>query len=229
MRKTITMFSALILTITSASALAATDEAKAANAAEKSASEGLEADQGIAALTLARQLANYGMAQQDPLALIVAARITRDTPTKPAEIDKVEGEVTDQPDKLGSVQHLLDQAKEYSGGRAEILALIDEVAKGEAARGALGGQQQHFDAVQAGAVDLYSINYQGGARAELAVIGEGGDIDCYVFDENEHEITKDTDNTSTCALAWTPRWTGEFKIAIKNYASRRVPYVMITN
>ncbi len=127
------------------------------------------------------------------------------------------------------MDYLLAQAKEISGGNAAIIAMADDIGKADATRGAVGGSKSTTDRVKRGHTDIWRFDFRGGRSAEAGVVGDGGDIDCYVYDEGDHLIDSDTDYTSTCMLEWTPAWTGEFSIHIKNLSSSSVPYLLLTN
>ena len=61
-------------------------------------------------------------------------------------------------------------------------------------------------------------------------MGDGDtDLDLYVYDENGNLIDKDIDSTDTMLCMWTPKWTGEFIIKIKNLGSVRNYYTLWTN
>jgi hypothetical protein len=221
---------ALALTLSALCTAPFAEETKGANTTEKpEAAEPSATAQTIGALTLARQLAALGIADQDPLALIVAARILRANPTTPADATKVEGERSTEPDQLGSVDYLLAQAKEFSGGRTEVLTLIDQFGQSETSRGAIGGAKSASERVRGKSTDVFKVSFKGSRAAEVAVIGGSGDIDCYVYDENGNLIDSDTDYSSTCALSWTPKWTGQFKLYIRNLGARAVSYELVTN
>jgi hypothetical protein len=63
------------------------------------------------------------------------------------------------------------------------------------------------------------------------VIGDGdGDLDLWVHDENTGGlIGDDTDDTSECIVAWTPRYTGPFTIRIANVGAFAERYVVVVN
>ena len=216
------------LAVLAAPALAADAEepnlAEAPKTQEPSASAA-----AIEALGLAQQLTAYGTEAQDPLALIVAARITAAHPTEPAQATKSAGEGDAASAPMATPEALLAQARELSGGNAEVLALIDAAAGATTSRGAIGGAKAITDKVLRGNTDVWTIEFRGRRAAEVAVIGTGGDIDCAVYDEYGNLGDSDTDYTSTCALNWTPRRDGEFKIHIRNESRRNVPYLMLTN
>lgn len=206
------------------------EEAEGPNITPKAETDSAETtSSGIEPLMLARQLAELGLAEQDPLALIVAARLMRQNPAQDLEAEKTEGERTSEPDPLDSVDHLLDQAREFSGGRAEILALIETVP--EATKGAVGYARRVTDSVRPRRTDIWTIPFRGGERAEVGVIGAGpGDtIDCFVYDENGGLIGQDISINPTCSIAWRPIWTGNFRIHVQNLTSRSIPYLLLTN
>ncbi len=200
------------------------------NNEEKAGGKPAEHAESIERLSIARTLAVIGLDDRDPLALITAARMIASTPVSDSDYEKQNepGATTGDPAVLDTPQSLLARAREFSDGDAEILALIDETPL-TAPRGRVGGPVQHQDAVKAGSTDLYKITFDGQRDAQIAVIGIGGDIDCKLFDEKNNLIDQDIDNTSTCALSFRPIWKGEFTLKIRNYASRDVPYALLSN
>ena len=205
-------------------------EAEAPNLAEApKTQEPSPSAEAIQALALASQLATYGTEAQDPLALIVAARITAAHPTEPAQATKSQGERDAEAVPMATPEALLAQARELSGGNAEVLALIDAAAGATTTRGAIGGGKYLSDKVLRGHTDIWTIEFRGRRAAEVAVLGSGGDIDCAVYDEYGNLADSDTDYTSDCVLNWTPRRDGEFRIHIRNESRRGVPYLMLTN
>ncbi|CAK0775793.1 conserved exported hypothetical protein [Gammaproteobacteria bacterium] len=203
---------------------------KAPNMSDKKAATHSEKVQAVDNLLLARQMATYASAHQDALGLVVAARMIQNQPTQEAKWDKEGGAKEVVSDPL-TVDGLLAQAREHSGGRAEVIALIEETAKRGAAKGRVGGPWQHIDTIPANTMTTYSnINFRGGEEAIIGVVGDGKtDIDCYVYDQGDHLITSDTDSTSVCDLKWNPIWTGPFTLKIKNAHSRASTYAILTN
>jgi GPH family glycoside/pentoside/hexuronide:cation symporter len=47
-----------------------------------------------------------------------------------------------------------------------------------------------------------------------------------MYDENDNLIESDTDNLDTCVCTWTPKWTGEFKIKVKNLGKKSLDEVI---
>lgn len=84
--------------------------------------------------------------------------------------------------------------------------------------------------VEAHSRDTYSIDFRGGETAVITVSGDGDtDLDLYVYDENGNLVADDTDFTDECIVAWTPAWSGEFTVVVKNLGSVYNAYTLATN
>ncbi len=195
--------------------------------------------QAVADLSLAGKLAEYGRRVNNPTALVVAARIMKNTPAQDKKLDKAtEGKETasKQAKKTGTLEtsdKLLADAKKMAEKSSNeiVLAMIDKESKVVATRGKAGGPIRHVDRIMAGKTDIYrGIRFIGGEEAGVIVIGDGDcDLDLYVYDENDNLIEKDTDGTDRCIVTWTPSWTGPFTIKVKNYGSVYADYILVSN
>ena len=88
----------------------------------------------------------------------------------------------------------------------------------------------HSDIVRANETDVYNLYFRGGEEAIVIVSGDGDtDLDLYVYDENGNLIDSDTDRSDDCIVSWTPKWSGYFKIKIKNLGDVYNRYVLVTN
>jgi hypothetical protein len=97
-------------------------------------------------------------------------------------------------------------------------------------RGITTGETYHTDLVRANHTDVYTMRFVGGEKAEVAVVGDGDtDLDLYIYDENGNLIKSDTDYGDDCYVSWYPKWTGSFKVKIKNLGSISNRYVLLTN
>lgn len=84
--------------------------------------------------------------------------------------------------------------------------------------------------VSPGFVDEYEILFTGGELAEVAISGDGDtDLDLTIYDEFGNYIGSDTGATDDAYVAWTPRWTGKFRVEVRNPGTVHNQYVMITN
>jgi hypothetical protein len=96
--------------------------------------------------------------------------------------------------------------------------------------GRVGGPGRKVTSVKARATDTYTITFRGGEQASILVNGDGDtDLDLYVYDENGNLVASDADATDTCLCQWTPRWTGQFTVKVRNRGSVYNRYVLVTN
>ncbi len=188
-------------------------------------------------LATAGRLAEYGRKSDNPAALLVAAQMMKNTPTKDealtkknkgtkvAETGKKAGEI-DTPDKL-----LADaKAMAEKQNNDSLLTLIDKESKLAAQRSTVPGPIRHIDTVQPDDTDIYAITFEGNELAAVAVVGDGDcDLDLYVYDENENLIASDTGESDRCSAQWIPRETERFYIHIKNLGIAPANYMMVSN
>jgi hypothetical protein len=187
----------------------------------------------------AAELAQYGLREGDPVALVSAARILVQqgaSPSSsaalegaPAEVDTAE---KDAPAVAFTPQGLLGAARTLAEGDDEVTALIDATAAmmGQT-RGRADGPGTFNGRVSARGTASWNLgNFVGGEAAEVRVRGDGDtDLDCYIYDQNGNLIDSDTDTTDYCILRWTPQWTGPFALRIRNLGSVWNAYVGVTN
>lgn len=195
-----------------------------------------ESSNEISALRLATDLVKYGNAQRSALPLIDALQIIIENPASPSENVK-DGEVAELETSKGpsvtlDTKEIINAAKKYADGDANLLAILSQLEKDAAApsRGAVNGSKYNIDVVRAGATDTYNIRFVGGRTAEVAVSGDGDtDLDLYVYDANGNLIGKDISYSDDCYVSWVPRWTGNFKIKVVNRGRIANRYVLLTN
>jgi hypothetical protein len=93
-----------------------------------------DAAQAAGLAKFANEIAKYGKAQQDPIALITAARILKESSVKEVTAKTSEGSASTQP-AAEAMKEWLDEArkiaKESGKNKNEILALADEAGKKE--------------------------------------------------------------------------------------------------
>ena len=190
------------------------------------------ADEPIALLQMASTLFAVGHNSRDPLVLIVAARITKalggiEVGLKPDR--KGATESTQKPGQPVSVDSMLVEARDLAQGEKITNLLIEETAKMGAATGE-GQPRTHHDTVPGGATDVYSIVFSSGQLAEIGIAGDGsGDLDLFVYDENDHLVCRSTGISDREYCQWWPRWTGPFRIEIQNLGAAANLYRLATN
>lgn len=175
-------------------------------------------------MALAHMLAAYGRRAQDPLALIAAARILKQTPTQDMKTEGVvrkqegveEKPKTESGTKPVEVDALLAEAGALAGENATLAALGKWVAD-EQGRGRQGGPACGTRRLDARSYIEFGETFVAGEAARIVVDGDGDtDLDVYVYDEGGNLIDSDTDGTDFCVCEWTPRWTGAFTIRVEN-------------
>ena len=190
------------------------------------------ADEPIALLQMASTLFSVGHNSRDPLALIVAARITKvlggvEVDIKPDR--KGAAQSTQKPGQSVSPDSMLVEARDLAKGEKITNLLIDETAAMGAATGE-GQPRTHHDTVPGGATDVYSIVFSSGQLAEIGIAGDGsGDLDLFVYDENDHLVCRSTGISDREYCQWWPRWTGPFRIEIQNLGAAANLYRLATN
>jgi len=186
-------------------------------------------------LNMAGQLVRYGYDTKTALPLIQAVEIYNRLGAAPQEMTKAEsagqGVKVAEDAKTSSMGHtpqqLLADATTFAEGDKNLLALIQDAGN---TRGRVNGPVYHVDRVRAGETDVYTLSFRGGEEASIVVYGDGDtDLDLYVYDENDNLIEYDNDSTDLCAVSFYPRWTGPFKIHIRNLGHVYNEYVLATN
>ena len=73
------------------------------------------------------------------------------------------------------------------------------------------------DIVKANTTDVYTVTLRADEKFYIYVKGDSDtDLDLFVYDENDNLIDSDTDSDDECLCTVQPKWTGTFKIKIKN-------------
>lgn len=99
-----------------------------------------------------------------------------------------------------------------------------------AVAGNTSGPATRFGNVAPRGSDNYSVTLRGGEEATILVKGDGqSDIDCYLEDENENVVARDIDKTDSCLLTMTPKWTGTFRVEVRNMGKVSSHYVIQTS
>lgn len=186
------------------------------------------------ALQTAYSLAEYGYSVESASALIEAAEIVASVPTQPLTDVKIEGETaTGTSGKTYTAEQLLEDGKKLAAGDKTLLKLANEVEKSikKGTRGAVGGPRYAYNAVSAGHSIYYYISFRAREYAEVLVQSFSNvDLDLYIYDENGHLIASDSSYRSDAYVCFVPRWTGVFKVVVKNRSSRFVgDYKLTTN
>lgn len=218
-----------VLAATALSGLAAAETAINATEDKPLGAQSIEA---IHELTLAQQLAMYGVQNQDAMSLIVAAQIMdkyllSDSDLQPRDPQtRTEGTATPI---IASVDDMLAAARDLAGDRQDLIALIEDIEAG-GSRGSVYGEGSYEDYIGPYASIAYDEGFFGSERAIVTLNGwDDTDLDLYVYDEYGNLICQGTSYTSSEYCEWTPRWTGNFTIVVYNNGGIENSYSLWTN
>lgn len=76
------------------------------------------------------------------------------------------------------------------------------------------------ETVKSNSTDVYNVTLRKGETFYIYVSGDGDtDLDLFVYDENGNLIDSDTDDDDECLCTVCPKWTGKFKIRIRNHGN----------
>jgi hypothetical protein len=113
-------------------------------------------------------------------------------------------------------------------GVVAVLAVLAGAALAEAGR--VPGPGRDVATVQAFGKVTYYDTFRGGDLAVIYLDGDGAtDLDIYVYDENNNLVAWGTGPSDIETVSFRPRWTGRFRIEIRNLGSTWNRYVMRTN
>ena len=185
------------------------------------------------ALQTAYSLAEYGYSVESASALIEAAEIIASVPTQPLTDVKVEGETAPVDDERAfTAEKLLEDGKKLAAGDKTLTKWANEVEKSikKGTRGAVGGPKYAISAMAGGNSVYYYVSFRAHEYAAVHVQPfSPNDFDLYIYDENGNLIAFDESYSSSAYASFVPRWTGVFKILVKNRSRSYGSYKMTTN
>ena len=235
MRKTTYIWCAVVLSlfVGSFAVTGMADNHKQTNQQEKAADDQEKAtDQNMAYLRVSGELAQLAQDSKDAILMLAAARLEAMAATEEVSRDKTSKGDTAKADAESKPEKgdLYALAKQYAGTNEALHVLIEDSKASGATKGARGGPKSGTTSVLAGDTDVFRITFRGGEWAEVTVVGDGDtDLDLYVYDENGNLVDSDTDDTDVAYCAWIPRWTGTFRVEVKNWGRVYNRYSITTN
>ena len=181
-------------------------------------------------IALAHRLGVHGQRSRRPLALITAAEILLDNPTRllaapPTDLD-TSGAV------LPDAARLLASARTLSAGNANLLALIAPLERRARSidRGSARGPRQLYGQVASSTRREHVVEFRGGEPAVVYVSGDGdSDLDLFVYDESGQLVASATGPRDECVVRWQPDRQGRFRIEVRNLGTASNWYWMATN
>jgi hypothetical protein len=180
-------------------------------------------------LALAHRLAVYGQRARNPLALVTAAEILLDHPTRPlaqGTPDDTAGAV------LPDAARLLASARSLAGANERLIGLIVPLERRARAidRGSSRGPRQLYGQVPSATRREHVVEFRGGEPAVVYVSGDGdSDLDLFIYDEAGQLVASATGPRDECVVRWQPERQGRFRIEVRNLGSASNWYWMATN
>lgn len=219
------------------------DTGKAPNEVAKALAKRATTPSVVRAFLDGAAVSAYGHETGTPEALITAARQLADVPAvaqEPKKQVKSNGDGTVASDKADGLpivlepKALLREAQGYAAGigNKELIKYVDAVAKAPLAPSGTytGSAKYTISTVSGGFTDVYEIGFAANDLAELGVLGDGDtDLDIAIFDEYGNRIAADTSSTDLGIVSWTPRWSGNFRIEIRNNGAVPNHYIFVVN
>lgn len=219
--------------------LAAGADTEQANAGEKA--EATPEAAAVETVALAAALAQRGRDGESPALLIAAAELLsgvsageakdREKETRENEGAGEAGEKADAEAPALTAAALLADARQLAGddeALGQLIARAEQAQQG--AMGRVPGPGSTVTRVNAYSTDIFTETFAGGRAARVSISGDGDtDLDLYVYDENGNLIRSSTSYGDDESVGWTPRWTGRFRIEVRNLGRVYNQYRLWTN
>lgn len=187
---------------------------------------------GVAQILLAADLFALGLAQQDALTVLAAARLAGRVDVAEVARDRVTtGGEAAAPAAGGpaTAAQMLAAAQALAGEDPLMLDLLAEVGA-EVARDRVGGAVRSLAALPPGATDAWTLPFYGQSLAEVAILGNGGgNLDLRVTDEGGQVLCQDLGPADRAYCDFVPARTGYFIITVDNRGPGHNAYHLLTN
>ena len=241
MRKVITLIMLLLMTLIFA--LPSFGAERRENTAPGAGVENLQG-QAIQRMAMANRLIELGRSQKSPLMLASAAQILRDVRLSEEAHERAGVEIISFPERATSYEsnkesdsrdvtseslyaEAIAMAKE--AGDPVLVEIIEKDSRIGASKASVVGPRTGSNRLRAYTNDTYYVRFRGGERAWIRVVGDGDPTAVFVYDEYSNLVAKDDDWHTISEVSWTPRWTGDFAIIVKNRIGVYVDYTLVTN
>ena len=157
-----------------------------------------------------------GVAAGDPLILITAAQLRKESGLPP--------------DLPLSADAILTEAETLAAGDPALMALIGDL-RADKDKGVASGPVYHLAALPAGEAETRApMPFRGGEYAEVYVeAAPGADLNLTVLDAAGHVVCTDGDQSHIAYCGWTPAEDGAFVLKIENAGSVPADYALMTN
>lgn len=177
---------------------------------------------------LSGRLFEAGVALQDPLLILSAAKLRKSL--NPAPTDRAPDDGTVAQDSPLDWQQMLDAAAPLAEGDPALSGLIEDI-RAESTKGVSTGPVYNIGKIANGKTDTYAaVNFIGGEYAEIYVEAKGGaDLNLTVLDALGRLVCTDTDKSHIAYCGWRPDTTGNYSIKVENRGPSGVNYALMSN
>jgi hypothetical protein len=104
------------------------------------------------------------------------------------------------------------------------------IAAGLAFAGGLDGPMRSTRVIPGNGTHVHQALFQGGQQAIVIVSGDGdSDLDLRVYDGNNNVVCEDDDDTDLAMCSWTPYYSANYRLRIRNIGETANRYWLRTN
>lgn len=178
---------------------------------------------------LSARLYEAGVALQDPLLVLSAAKL-RKTLAPVADAARLpEGGAPDDEAPLGW-EEMLATAEGMAEDDETLAGLIEDV-RVETTKGVASGPVYNIGALSNGKADTYPlVEFIGGEYAEVYVEAKSTtDLNLEIYDAQGRLVCSDTDASHIAYCGWRPSDTSGFVLKVRNNGPSSAKYALMTN
>ena len=185
----------------------------------------------LALIVMSRQLHDRAIETSDPVLMLSAARLRKDSGMKRGEIGTPDAPDEDIPQEdVFGWEGWLDEAVRISGGSTIIAGLADDIRTSKSKGLKDGGIYTERRIPARGKKSHRALNFIGGEFALVYSEGMGdADIDMFVYDARGALVCSQTDTSNLNQCGWTPGVTGPFDVTLENKSDFGDTYALSTN
>lgn len=201
---------------------------------------------GVERFALAARLATQARVDNDPEAMLVAARTLRgvglraeagpavtmasiadntaaasSAPTPPATVTGTRPGL--------SVEGLFAEARTMARGNRDLTRRIDSAAA-QQSRGLTIGPQVYSREISANSYIWWNLEVRGGQVWSIAALGDGSsDVDIIIYDRFGVEVCRDFEVHTHALCSIIPEFTNEYRVEVINYGNLRTRATIVSN
>jgi hypothetical protein len=177
---------------------------------------------------LSARLYAMGIAREDPLLILSAARLRKTLAPVVGDRAATDG-VTGNGAPLGW-EEMLANAETLAEGDGLMTGLIEDL-RAESNKGVSSGPVYNIGALANGGGDTYPpIEFRGGEYAEVYVEAKAAtNLNLTIYDDKGRLVCSDTDISHIAYCGWTPASAGNFTLKVENKGPASADYALMTN